>query len=295
MLSIIAVVVGLLIVALFSLRLRDYLADRREINRLLAQQPQRPTPFDPTMLDGLPDAAKRFFLFSITPGTPLYTVADIKMTGQFGMGDNSKPNYLQMTANQTLALPDGFVWKMQAGRKLLRISGSDSASWTRFWLQGLLPVARTGANQDHRRSAFGRYVAEAIFWTPAALLPGSGIRWTALSDNSARVTVTHLGLEQAVDLTIAENGQPVTVSFMRWSNANPQRHFTLQPFGGYLSDFRDFSGFQLPAHVEAGNNFGTADYFAFFIADIQEISWPQHSSPHPSQKVSNDSDIGRQD
>ncbi len=65
---------------------------------------------------------------------------------------------------------------------------------------------------------------------------------------------------------------------MRWSNANPQHHFTLQPFGGYLSDFRDFAGFRLPAHVEAGNNFETVDYFAFFIADIQEITWPQHSA-----------------
>ncbi len=48
MLSIFALVVGLLIVALLGLRLRDDLADKREINRLKAQQPQRPALFDPT-------------------------------------------------------------------------------------------------------------------------------------------------------------------------------------------------------------------------------------------------------
>lgn len=272
-----AVVVILFIAGLLCLRLLDYQADKQLIERLIAQQPTQPGHFDPVLLNGLPEAAKRFFTFSIAPGTPLFTVANITMTGQFSLGNRKRPDYLNMQARQTLAFPGGFVWQMQARRQLLRVSGSDSASWTRFWLQELLPVARAGASLDHRRSAFGRYVAEAVFWTPAAVLPGPGVKWAHLSEHSARLTVTHLGLEQMVDLTVADNGQPVKISFMRWSNANPQHRYTLQPFGGYLSDFRDFGGFRLPTHVEAGNHFGTADYFAFFIADIRTISWPHYS------------------
>ncbi|SNY58866.1 hypothetical protein SAMN06297280_3504 [Arsukibacterium tuosuense] len=274
--SITAVVLILLIAGLLCLRLLDYQTDKQMVQRLIAQQPQQPDQFDPLLLHGLPDAAKRFFLFSIAPGTPLYTVADIGMTGRFGMGNSRRPDYLNMQARQILAPPDGFIWQMQARRSLLRISGSDSASWTRFWLYELLPVARQGASPDQRRSAFGRYVAESLFWTPAAVLSGTGITWSHLSENSARLTVKYLGLEQSVDLTVADNGQPLHVSFMRWSNANPQRRYTLQPFGGYLSGFRDFAGFRLPTHVEAGNHFGTADYFAFFVADIQQIRWPRH-------------------
>ncbi|WP_372626913.1 DUF6544 family protein [Arsukibacterium sp.] len=273
-----AVVVILFVAGLLCLRLLDYQADKQLIQKLIAQHPPHPGHFDPVMLQGLPEAAKRFFQFSITPGTPLYTVANIAMTGQFSLGNSKRPDYLNMKALQTLAFPGGFVWQMQARRQLLRISGSDSVSWTRFWLQELLPVARAGASLDHRRSAFGRYVAEAVFWTPAAVLPGPGVKWAHLSEHSARLTVTHLGLEQIVDLTVADNGQPVHVSFMRWSNANPQHRYTLQPFGGYLSDFREFGGFRLPAHVEAGNHFGTDVFFAFFIADINSISWPQQSN-----------------
>ena len=272
-----AVVVILFLAGLLGLRLLDYQADKQLIQKLIAQHPPHPGHFHPVMLQDLPEAAKRFFQFSITPDTPLYTVANIAMTGQFSLGNGKRPDYLNMQARQTLAFPGGFVWQMQARRQLLRISGSDSASWSRFWLQELLPVARVGANLDQRRSAFGRYVAEAIFWTPAAVLPGPGVKWVHLTEHSARLTVTHLGLEQLVDLTVAENGQPLQVSFMRWSNANPQRRYTLQPFGGYVSNFRDFGGFRLPTHVEAGNHFGTADYFAFFIADIRTISWPHYS------------------
>jgi hypothetical protein len=107
------------------------------------------------------------------------------------------------------------------------ISGSDSGRWTRFRLAGLLPVARQGGDADHRRSAFGRSIAEAAFWTPAALLPGPGIEWQAPDADTARVCVAHDGLHQSVDLHLDAEGCPRRVSFQRWSNANPskrQRH-----------------------------------------------------------------------
>ncbi|WP_166836280.1 DUF6544 family protein [Rheinheimera pleomorphica] len=267
-------VILLLCISMACWRWLDYCADRRLVRQLHQQQARQPACFNLQLLDGLPEPARRFFTFAIKPGTPLYTVADITMTGQFGMGDADNPNYLPMRARQTLAFPAGFVWQMQTGRKWLRISGSDSQHWTRFWLQGLLPVARLGGDANHSRAAFGRYVAEAVFWTPAAVLPGPGIQWTAVSEHCARLTVTYAGMTQQVDVTLAENGQPRHVSFMRWSNANPERRYQLQPFGGYLSAFRDFNGYCLPSHVEAGNQFASAAYFAFFIADIQGIKWP---------------------
>jgi hypothetical protein len=118
-------------------------------------------------------------------------------------------------------------------------------------------------------------VAEAVFWTPAAVLPGPDVTWETVSENSARMTMRHEGLEQAVEVTLAEDGQPLFVAFQRWSDANPEGVHRLQPFGGYLSEFRDFGGFRLPTHVEAGNHFGTEDYFPFFIADVSEITFPQ--------------------
>ena len=270
-----AFISALCLLAVLSIRrLLDYRADRLLATHLRQQQSASPSRFSLSMLQGLPEPARRYFTFAIKPGTPLYTVADITMTGQFGMGDANNPNYLPMRARQTLAFPAGFVWQMQAGRKWLRISGSDSQHWTRFWLQGLLPVARLGGDANHSRAAFGRYVAEAVFWTPAALLPGPGVQWTAVSEHCARVTVTYQDMVQQVDIKVAENGQPTQVSFMRWSNANPERRYQLQPFGGYLSAFRDFNGYCLPSHVEAGNQFGNEQYFAFFVADITSIQWP---------------------
>lgn len=251
-------------------RIRDHWLDARAIKDLLDCRSPQPGLFDPAMVACLPEPAQRYFKYSIAPGTPLKTVVDLRMSGQFGMGDRSRPGYMSMSARQVLAMPVGFVWKMRARRGLLAISGSDSHDWTRFWVMGLLPVARQGGDVNHSRSAFGRYVAEAVFWAPASVLPGPGVSWTLLSADCARLTVNHHGLRQSVDLYVDQDGRPTEVRFERWSNANPQKQHRLQPFGGYLSQFRWFEGYRLPTHVEAGNHFGTDDYFPFFVADISD-------------------------
>ena len=275
----------LAVAALWLWRLSDHRADRRTGAALAATQPARPSRFDPVMVADLPDPARRYFEFAIRPGTPLYTVAEIEMTGRFSLGTKDSSKYLAMTAHQVLAAPEGFVWSMAARGGMMRISGSDAAadgeSWTRFWLMDLLPVTRISSTNDHRRSAFGRYVAEATFWTPAALLPGPGVTWEAVDAKTARVTVSHHGLQQSVDVTVDPDGRPVRVIFLRWSDANPDTTFRLQPFGGFLSEFRDFDGFHLPAHVEAGNQFGTDAYFPFFIVEVTDISFPSRAASSP--------------
>lgn len=255
----------------------DRRAERAAWAGLVSQQPMTPASFEPSMVSGLPDPAQGFFRFAIAPGTSLYTVADIAMEGEFSLGTKAAPNYMPMRARQILAVPHGFIWRVRAGDTVW-FSGSDGAdettSWSRFRLFGLVPVARAGDNDDHARSAFGREVAEAVFWTPAALLPGDGIVWQPVDDTTARVTVTHKGLAQSVDVTVSDDGRVTKVVFQRWSDANPGKRFQLQSFGGYLSEYRDFGGFRLPTRVEAGNHFETDDYFAFFKATITTVYFP---------------------
>lgn len=100
------------------------------------------------------------------------------------------------------------------------------------------------------------------------------MEWVTIDGSSARVILTHMGLEQAVDITVDPKGRPVKVVFQRWSNANAEKTFRMQPFGGYLSDYRAFNGFRLPTCIEAGNFFETEDYFAFFKATVTAIRFP---------------------
>lgn len=263
----------LLLVALLILRLLDWNADQSEWTRLSSFQPSSPGRYDSSMVEDLPEPAQRFFNFAISSGTALYTVAEIDMRGQFSLGSRLEPNYQPMQAHQILAAPHGFVWRLNLPGIIL-VSGSDSGRWTRFRILGFIPVARMRGDSGHTRSAYGRYVAEAVFWTPAALLPREGVTWEEVDEHTARVTIIRGELSQSVDVTVNAEGQPVTVSFMRWSNANPEKVYRLQPFGGTLSDFHVVQGFKLPFRIEAGNMFGTNEYFPFFKAEVEAIRFP---------------------
>lgn len=272
------------VLALSARRLLDEWDDRAQWRRLAALQPAQPAVFDPDSLGDLPEPVRRFLGFAIAPGARLLTVAEIDMGGEFSLGTRDRPAYQSMKARQILAAPSGFVWKLRLPGGISGSDfGSDSGSWTRFRVFGLLPVARLGGNADHARAAFGRYIAEAVFWTPAALLPGPGVAWEAPGPDTARVTVTRGGLSQAVDVEVAPDGRPITVHFQRWSDANPERRYRLQPFGGVLSDFREVAGFRIPFTVEAGSMFGTEAYFPFFRARIAEVRFPAPEGPRATR------------
>ena len=236
--------------------------------------------FNPSMVQDLPEAARRYFLFTIAPGTALVPVTEIRMSGEIGLGNKDAPNYKPMRARQILAPPHGFIWQVDAGSGVMRMSGSDGmlndSAWTRFWLDWTLPVVRAGEDENFLRSAFGRVVAEAAFWAPASLLPENGVRWEkGDGPNRARAIVTRGSLTQSLEVEVADDGRPLSVAIPRWSNVNPEGKWQVQAFGGTLGDFRSFDGFTLPTRVDGGNHFGTPDYFPFFRAHVEEISFPQ--------------------
>ena len=262
------------VVFLCGWRVLDHRADRAQMARLIALQPTDPPRFSASMVAGLPEPARRYFTYAITEGTPLFKVAILEMKGHFSLGSKALPKYQKKSATQVLAAPEGFVWKMVCGSGLGRISGSDSGSWTRFWLGGIVPVARFGGTQDHRRAAFGRYIAEALFWTPGAYLLMDNVQWEAVTGDTFRVSVQYAGLEQSVDVTLEPDGRPRKVVFPRWSNSNRDAVYRDQPFGAYLSAYQSFEGFRLPSHVEAGNYFGRDAYFPFYLAEVTSVTFP---------------------
>jgi hypothetical protein len=235
----------------------------------------QPSTFDPSSVEDLPEPARRYFLYTIKAGTPIRHVTEIFMSGEIGLGTQDKPNYWPMQAKQILAPPHGLVWNVNAGRGLMRILGSDGfdgeTSWVRFWLMKTIPIVRVGGSTDHARAAFGRVVAEAVFWAPAALLPGDAVSWEAVSADVARATVNYREMVQTVDVAVADDGRPTMVIIPRWSNANPEKTYELQPFGGYLSEFRNFDGYRLPTYVEGGNFIGTEAYFSFYKAQVDDL------------------------
>jgi hypothetical protein len=227
--------------------------------------------YSPAMVAQLPEIAQRYFNHAIAPGTPIKNIVELDMAGTFLLGDKSSYQTYSMEARQILHPPSEFVWmpRMRAGA--MRISGSDAlvggVAWTRFWLLGLIPVANVKSSPDLLRSAEFRSTMEGV-WVPASLLPQNGVVWEQAGPDKARIRVQRVAPEIVLEMTLDSSGAVREIVGQRWSNANPEKVFRLQPFGGTIQADATFEGYTIPSKLSVGNHYGTNDYLPFFQAEI---------------------------
>ena len=141
---------------------------------------------------------------------------------------------------------------------------------------GRAPVARKGGTDDHRRSAFGRCVAEAVFWSPASLLPRPGVAWQEVDESTSRVTVSHDGMEQSVDVKVGGDGRRSRSS----SNAGAMRTRTgcsgCSPSAASFPGSGSSTAFACRPMSRRAISLGPMTFFPFFIADVTESRSPRH-------------------
>lgn len=257
-------------------------ADRRHAAALAERllEPAGPVArYDPAMVADLPDIAQRYFAAALAPGTPLHRQVRLRMEGDFIMNGTPRP----MQARQVLAPGRGFVWEAEIGRGPMGFAGSDgweagTDSWTKFWLMGVVPLARLRGGADHARAAATRGLVEAI-WVPAALLPQNGAVWQALGPDVAEIGFPAFPDIAPLQLTLDAKGLPVAVATMRWSDANADRSYRLQPFGGRLAGHAAHDGTTIPTEVEIANLFGTDEEAVFFIGRLTAVDFGPGERP----------------
>lgn len=257
---------------------RSGMAEAQDAYARLAERPDPPTRrFDPAQVSELPEIGQRYFRHAVAPGTPLFSGVELEMEGTFLLGDKDKFQAYEMRARQVLRPPVQFVWIPRLRSGPLTITGSDGlvggAAWTRFWILKLIPVASVRSSPDVVRSAEFRGAVEGALWLPTTMLPENGARWEQIGPNEARVTLSGFSPAIILHLTLSEDGAVREVVGQRWSNANPEQLFRLQPFGGTISAEASFQGLTIPTGISVGNHYGTAAYLPFFQARVTRAKY----------------------
>jgi hypothetical protein len=169
-------------------------------------------------LDGLPAPVRRYFQFALTPGQPLVrSTVRVTQTGEFRTGSGPNAPWKPFTAVQHFsAEPPGFVWDATIRMAPLvpvrvRDSYVGGVGATLAKAAGLLSVADQSGSPAINAGALHRYLAEAA-WFPTALLPGRGVTWEAIDDNTACATLSDAGNIVSLDFTFGPGDEIVRAS-----------------------------------------------------------------------------------
>lgn len=207
--------------------------------------------YDPEALGELPAPVRRYFAFALTPGQPLIRRARLDQRGDF----LSRPDgpWHPFTAVEHLGVaPPGFVWDARirlAPLVSVRVRDSylEGDGAMRAKVGGLLPVVDLRGGPEIAQAALQRYLAEAA-WLPTALLPGAGVVWSGVDDETARATLTDGGTAARIDFRFAPRGEIVGTSADRYRTVDGKQ--ILMPWVGRFWGYERVSGMMVPRDGE---------------------------------------------
>jgi hypothetical protein len=205
-----------------------------------------PRTYDPGQLAGLPAPVARYFAFALQPGQPLVRRARVEHTGEFLAGAG---RWQPFTSVEHLVVrPPGFVWDAAIRAAPLvavrvRDGYRDGEGSVRAAVAALVPVVDQRGTPEMAEASLQRYLAEAP-WVPTALLPGAGVRWTAVDDTVARATLADGDVTASVDFHFGVGGEILRVSAVRWRDVRGTLVAT--PWVGRSWDYRRLGGMMVP-------------------------------------------------
>lgn len=217
----------------------------------------RPTepaePFDPAVVEHLPEPGRRWLRHAIAPGTPLRRSVVLRQHGMIRLG-----GWRPFTAVQALAPLEGFLWAVTTHLFRVPVHGfdrfSNATGEMRHRLLGLIPVM-TSTGSDVGRSAAARHTSE-IIWAPAAAL-GPQVVWLSLDETRVTLLIPCGPWVLAPTLTVSPSGALDQVAVPRWTNA-AHTGWHEERFTAVLGAERTFDGYTIPTQITAGWGHGTS-------------------------------------
>lgn len=209
--------------------------------------------YDPRELEGLPPPVARYFRAVLKPGLPLVTRASAEWSGEFRVGAGDR-TWRPFTATQVWVVrPSGFVWDATirlapAVPARVRDGFVARRGSMRGALYGLVPIVDAHDRTELDAGGLQRYLGEAA-WFPTALLPSQGVTWTALTETSARATLTEGRTTVSLDFSFDGAGLPETI-FTPARFREVEGAFVATPWRARVGEYVERGGMLVPLEGE---------------------------------------------
>ena len=217
---------------------------RRAVRMLLAPAADAPAlTYHAAQLAGLPAPVQRYFRHVLTEGQPYLRGLRLRHDGRFKT--DLKKDWMVITGEQYIAAePAGFIWQGTTRWFVARDAYEAGRGSLRVRLLGAVPVVN-GHGPHYDAGELLRWLAESA-WLPTALLPGAGIAWAAVDEQSARLTFTQNGQSASLLMHFNERDEIETCEAMRYFDDTSQR-----PWVCRYAQYRHWHGVLIPTVGEA--------------------------------------------
>ena len=239
---------------------RRWMAETQRLLHVLSESaPGAPRTVNFESLSALPPPVRRYFRRVLKDSQPFIDQAVIDQSGEFRSKESDDPEsgWQPFTATQVFGTrPPGFIWDAR-----IRM-GPLGTVWVRDTylarrasmvgaIMGAIPVVNEPDTPDLRAGALQRYLAESV-WFPTALLPESGVRWTAIDDSHASAALTEGAITVSLDFEFGEDGRILSSYAAGRPRADPgtKGGYVTLPWGGRYRGYQEQSGMLVPSESE---------------------------------------------
>jgi len=249
-------------------------ANARVVADLLAiSSPESDRVFRNDDLEGLPEPVQGYLAHVLTEGQPYVRTVRLQQSGEFRLGDAAAP-WKPLSATQHFTVdPPGFVWDARVEmvplvpvRVLDMYTAGEGA--LRAKILSSITVASAESSPELDSGELMRYLAEAV-WLPTAFLPGEGVDWVPIDEQSARATVEHRGT--TASLVFHFNGRnEVERVFAEERFREVDGTFEPTAWTGHFSNYQSRNGLLIPIDGEVEWNLPGGD-LSYFRGQLGEI------------------------
>lgn len=223
-------------------------------------------------LAGLPPCVRKWMERSQVVGKEKISTVRLKQKGLMRLTVDQP--WMPFEAQQYFAVDQpGFVWKAKVKMNpLLYFTGRDR------YFQGhgemnikalsLLTVVNASGSSEMDQSTLLRYLAE-MMWFPTAAL-NDYIKWEEVDDNSARATMTYMGVTGSGVYTFDDNSDLASFFAKRYREENGQ--YVMAPWGGVVRGYNEFNGIRISSKTDVIWKLETGD-FHWFQCEITDIDY----------------------
>lgn len=205
-------------------------------------------------LEVLPAPVARYFRYALQDGQPLILSACYRQIGALRT-DIHSARWFDFEATQRVAPAsrsftwDASVYLLSFLRLHVRdgyVAGRGSGKVSLM----SVPIAKERGGAEMNSGALHRYLAEAV-WYPTALLPASGVLWSAIDDRRALATLTDSDITVSLEFTFGDAGQVTGIYTPgRWGKF--KAGFRKTAWEGHFGAYEERSGMRIPFNGEVG-------------------------------------------